>query len=436
MANLNRTLNLLMNGILVGTLTKHNTGMLSFRYTPSWLKTPGARPLSLSLPLIDQEYHGDVVHNFFDNLLPDNPEIRSRIQAKFHISTNQAFDLLAHIGQDCVGAIQMAEGTPLFHKQIDAEHVTKKTIARVLKNFKTAPLGMVSSEQDFRISIAGAQEKSAFLYYQKAWYRPSGATPTTHIFKLPIGFIEHQHIDLRDSCENEWLCTEIAKAFGLPVAQASIQQFDDVKTLVVERFDRQWSGDKKWLLRLPQEDLCQALGYSSHLKYESDGGPGILEIMQLLLGSQQATSDRELFFRTQIIFFLLAAIDGHAKNFSIFIKPLGAYCLTPLYDIMSAYPLLATRQLEKQKIKMAMALIGKNKHYHWHTIRRRHFISTALAAQFSTEKVETMLEELLSKVEPVIATVSAKLPRHFPQPIADAIFNGLRQAKELLVLSL
>jgi|SRR3989339_431751 len=428
-----QTLTLQMNGFLIGILTKYHHGGLSFRYDIKWLKQFGARPISLSLPLIDQEYTGDKVYNFFDNLLPDNPQIRARIQTKFHAPTNQPFDLLASIGKDCIGAIQLCSQPTPFKKKIEAKLLSKKNIADVLKNFSNSPLGMTDPQQDFRISIAGVQEKSAFLWYQKRWHRPLGSTPTSHIFKLPIGFLEHVQMDLRDSCENEWLCTEITKAFGLPIANAAIQSFGKIKTLMIERFDRQWSKNKKWLMRLPQEDLCQALGYSSNLKYESDGGPGILEIMKFLLGSSNPIADQELFFKSQILFFLLAAIDGHAKNFSVFIEPFGNYHLTPLYDIMSAYPLIAKHQLQKQKIKMAMALIGKNKHYHWHSIKRRHFISTAHAAKFSCEKAEEMLNTMLNQVEEVIAKVSRKLPAYFPTAIAQSIFNGMRNAKRQLI---
>ena len=101
-------------------------------------------------------------------------------------------------------------------------------------------------------------------------------------------------------------------------------------------------------MRLPQEDFCQALGINSGLKYESDGGVGIKEIMDFLNGSYNAKIDRINFFKTNFLFWVLGAIDGHAKNFSLFIEPEGKYRLTPLYDIMSAYPLIAKKQLQKQ----------------------------------------------------------------------------------------
>ncbi|MCC5014110.1 MULTISPECIES: type II toxin-antitoxin system HipA family toxin [unclassified Legionella] len=429
----NRILSILMNGILIGKLEKTTTGGLIFIYDQQWLNTPGARPISLSLPLTEQPFSGDIVYNFFDNLLPDNQQIRSRIQAKFHVAINQPFDLLASIGRDCVGAVQIIDGEiPAFKKEIKAEPLDEKTIAAILRGYQNNPLGMTDPTREFRISIAGAQEKSAFLYHQKKWCRPLEETPTSHIFKLPIGYIPHQNMDLRDSCENEWLCSHLAAAFGLPVAKCEILHFEETKVLVVERFDRKMSSDNAWIMRLPQEDICQVLGISPNLKYQSDGGAGISEIMQLLLGATNPIADRDMFYRAQVLFWLLAAIDGHAKNFSVFIEPQGKYHLTPLYDIMSAYPLIEKKQLQAQKIKMAMALRGKNTHYHWHSMQRRHFLDTAKAVNYSTERAETILDEMLERSDAVINEVAAKLPGDFPNEIAQPIFTGIHLATKKL----
>lgn len=428
-----RTLNILMNDIMIGKLEKGTRGELIFTYDQAWLNTSGARPISLSLPLINQPFVGDVVYNFFDNLLPDNPQIRARIQTTFHAATNQPFDLLASIGRECVGAVQIIEDTiPSLKKEINFEPLSEKEIASLLRGYKNYPLGMRDSADEFRISIAGAQEKTAFLYHAGKWCRPLRETPTSHIFKLPIGFIQHQQMDLSDSCENEWLCSQITKAFGLPVAKCEILNFENVKALVIERFDRKLASDNTWIMRLPQEDMCQALGFSPNLKYQSDGGPGINEIMKLLLGSTTPTLDRDMFYRSQVLFWLLAAIDGHAKNFSVFIEPEGKYRLTPLYDIMSAYPLITTKQLQTQKVKMAMALKGKNHHYHWHNIQRRHFLETAKAANYSPENAEIILDEILQQVDSVIEQVSAILPKEFPNKISQPIFNGMQLVKKKL----
>ena len=154
--------------------------------------------------------------------------------------------------------------------------------------------------------------------------------------------------------------------------------------------------------------------------------------MHLLLGSKNAIDDRDNFFRAQVLFWLLAAIDGHAKNFSLFIEPAGHYRLTPLYDIMSAHPLLANKQLQKQKIKMAMALKGKNTHYSWHQCQRRHFMHTAKVANYSVKSAEYILDSMLEATDKVIAQVATTLPKQFPEHIAGPIFDGMLSMREKL----
>ena len=422
-----------MNGIEVGTLFRDGRGAMSFQYLVSWLNRPGARAISLSLPLTSKKQESTAVYNFFNNLLPDSDIIITRMQQRFQIATSHPFDLLAVIGRDCVGAIQLYPEdihlSPI--NEVHAEPLDENMIAKLLAGYRTSPLGM-DKTHDFRISIAGAQEKTALLWYQGKWQRPLGSTPTSHIFKLPIGMIEQNNIDLSESCENEWLCLQIAKAFGFDVATTELATFNDTKALVVERFDRRWSSNNQWLMRLPQEDMCQALGYSPALKYESHGGPGIAEIMKLLLGSRLSAKDRETFFRSQILYWLLAAIDGHAKNFSIFIEPNTSFVMTPLYDVISVYPIFKAKGIAPQKAKLAMALQGKNKQYLWSKIQPRHFQSTAQHVGFSSEQAGLLLQEMAMQTAGVIHSVGQQLPPNFPSHISDSIFEGLeKQASKI-----
>lgn len=420
-----KTLTVAMNGDVVGTLYRDGSGAMSFQYAHEWLSEPGSRAISLSLPLQHSRIKGKDVFNFFSNLLPDSEAIIARMQARFQIETAHPFDLLASVGRDCVGAIQLyppGNGIPSV-LEMQAEPLDELQIAALLEGYQTAPLGMEEGA-DFRISLAGAQEKTALLWYQDRWQRPLGSTPTSHIFKLPIGRIEQNNIDLSESCENEWLCLRIAKAFGFPVAHAELTTFGQKKVLIVERFDRRWSRDG-WLMRLPQEDFCQALGVAPALKYESHGGPGIADAMKLLLGSRLATPDREMFFKSQILFWMLAAIDGHGKNFSVFIEPESSFRLTPLYDVMSAFPIFGAASIPRKKAKMAMALQGKNRQYHFSLIQPRHFISTAAHVGFSPDMARRLMQEMANQTEDIIATVAVELPVDFPEHISKAIFEGL-----------
>ena len=424
-----------MNGEAVGRLTSTSTGQLQFAYEETWLLSEISRPISLSLPLTSQPYRGDVVENFLENLLPDAQSIKNRIQTRFRAKSNRSFDLLWHIGRDCVGAIQLLpEGQRVDTvRTIHAELLTDSQIAHIIHNYKSAPLGMDDDDDDFRISIAGAQEKTALLKQGDKWYRPLGTTPTSHIFKLPIGHIRNGRFDMSDSVENEWLCHLILKTYSIPTAEAEIGIFENAKALIVKRFERRWSNDNSWLIRLPQEDLCQALNIPPAIKYENKGGPGIEEIMSLLAGSESPLEDRYTFFKTQILFWLLAAIDGHAKNFSIFLLPGGGYKLTPIYDVLSAHHLAANGQIMQQHLKMAMSARGKSRHYNWDRILPRHWFSTATICRFSLDQVTKIIEELIGSLDATIEQVGSQLPTNFPSRVSEPIFSGMLTARDIFV---
>jgi serine/threonine-protein kinase HipA len=418
-----------MNGERVGRLERSAGGELRFTYAKDWIESEAAIPISLRMPLSPDPYSGDVVTHYFDNLLPDSVEIRRRMQTVLGTASTQPFDLLEGAGADCTGALQLLTTPELPDvRRVSSTPISDAEIARLLRDYRRRPLGM-SSDGDFRISLAGAQEKTALLRRGGAWHLPHGATPTTPVLKLPIGSVPGSGIDLADSVEIEWLCLEIAAALSLPTARAEIAHFEDVKVLVVERFDRRWSDDGSWLIRLPQEDFCQALGVPSALKYEADGGPGIAAIMEVLLQSLEPDEDRRSFFRACMLFWMLAAIDGHAKNFSVSLRAGGRFRLTPLYDIMSAYPLVARRALERRELKMAMAVMGKSRHYRWSEIQARHWLSTARVCRLPASEVHTAFELFCSNFETTVEQVAARLPAGFPDGVADPIFEGLRAAQ-------
>ena len=428
-----------MNGYRVGTFAKATSGAHHFQYHESWLAQPGSRPISLSMPLRHQPYRGDEAYNFFDNLLPDNTEVRNRVVARYQAASTQPFDLLSCIGQDSVGALQLVtEGHDVPDvRRIDYKALSDDELEQILTSYKSGiPLGMVREQEEFRISIAGAQEKTALLYLDGRWYLPLNATPTTHIIKLPIGKIEsHSYsIDLSQSVENEYICTLIAKEFGLPVPHCFMMQVGQVKALAVERFDRRYATDRSWIMRLPQEDFCQVLNVPSARKYESHGGPGITEIMTILLGSATPEQDRYLFMKSQVLFWLLAATDGHAKNFSVFIEPEGRFRLTPFYDILSVYPVFGGRGLNRRDAKLAMGLASsKGKKYAIEQIFPRHFFQTAKAVGFERSAMEEILTELANSVDDVIECVTQQLPAGFPDAISSAILEGLKARSARLI---
>jgi serine/threonine-protein kinase HipA len=419
-------LGVFMNGIEVGTLKREPSGALSFSYDQSWLERENPFPISRHFILRDEPYVGRAVRDYFDNLLPDDARIRERIAAVTNAEGTQSFDLLAAVGRDCVGALQFyPQGqVPGPVKPVEGESLSESGIAELIRSLRVNPLG-ISTEQDFRISLAGAQTKTALLQQEGQWLRPKGPTPTTHIFKPNIGQIP-EGPDMSLSVENEWLCLRIVKSFDVPAAVAEIKEFDGMKVLVVERFDRRWSGEK--LFRLPQEDMCQALGFGPERKYEAEGGPGIREILSLLNESDQRDEDRRLFMKSQLVFWLIAAIDGHAKNFSAFIRPSG-FVLTPLYDVMSADPHINPKTLPRQKINLAMA-VGSSRHYKIQEIFPRHWVQTAKDTKFAG--MEGLMAEVVVAAPKVIENVASKLPKGFPKEVSERIFEGMTaRAKKL-----
>jgi serine/threonine-protein kinase HipA len=427
-----------MNGERVGVWSFTARGAQEFAYDTDWLANETRRPVSLSMPLRppQEPYRGEIVEAFFDNLLPDNRRIRERLQRRFQTPSTDAFDLLSEVGRDCVGALQLLppDASAPNVRKITSEPLTPAGIEKLLSATLDPALGQPLNETDeaFRISIAGAQEKTALLWHDKRWHVPLGTTPTTHIFKLPIG-IANQGIDLSTSVENEWLCAQIVREFGLRVAHCEMAQFGRHKVLVVERFDRRLSANERWWIRIPQEDFCQATGTPAALKYESDGGPGIRRIADILLASIQAETDRSDFLRAQLVFWLLCASDGHAKNFSVTLEAGGNFRLTPLYDVLSAYPVLGNRagELSPKKVRMAMAVEGTSRHYRWNDIQRRHWIETAKRCGMQ-DQVESLIDEVVGKVPTVLSSVGKLVPKNFPASVADRILAGIEASARRL----
>lgn len=426
-------LRVLLNNRHVGSLIKEPNGSIEFRYDQNWLDWEHAFPVSLSLPLREDAYRGAPVAAVFENLLPDAEALRRRVAEKVGAAGTDAYSMLAAIGGDCVGAMQFLpddiEGD-VTDFAIHGHSVDNDEIERLLKNLKQAPLGL-DRDDDFRISVAGAQEKTALLWHEGGWQKPYGTTPTTHILKTQIGQLPNG-IDLSNSVENEYYCLKLAEAFGLPVNQALIETFGETKALVIERFDRRWAKDGR-LLRLPQEDCCQALSIPPTRKYQSDGGPGMADILNLLKGSDDPTGDQKLILKAQIFFWLIGATDGHAKNFSIALRPGGRYSLTPLYDILTAQPSLASHQITRKQMKLAMS-VGTNNHYRVYEIHGRHFLQTGKKARIPEALVRAAIEEIAASANEAIKQVESRLPKGFPEEIHTAVKAAVLERVNALAL--
>ncbi|OWQ93801.1 toxin HipA [Roseateles aquatilis] len=420
-------LHLWMNGQAVGVWTQQRSGLSSLVYERSWMDSPQGRPLSLSLRF-DSDPRSETVVNYFENLLPDSAHIRRRIRQRFLTPTDRAFDLLKAIGRDCVGALQILPPGmgPDGWNHIESEPLVDSDVARILAAVTSPSVLGHQDDEEFRISIAGAQEKTALLRIDGRWHRPRGATPTTHILKLPQGLVGNMRADMTASVENEWLCAQLLHVLGFPVAKTEIGTFGDMKALVVERFDRQWQGDRDpWILRLPQEDFCQAMGLAPERKYQSDGGPTMQDCLQRLLLSERQ-GDASVFASAQFVFWLLAATDGHSKNFSIQHLRGGRYAMTPLYDVLSVWPIIGigSNQIAYKQAKLAMGIKSRNMHDRLSEIHARHWLG--LARQAGGDTWARMID-MARRIPEAFDAVERLLPAGFPETTWRPIASGTRR---------
>jgi len=426
-------LNVFVNNRLAGRLLKAAAGAVAFQYDRTWLAWENGFPISLSLPLRDSAHTGAAAIAVFDNLLPDSPTVRRRVAERTGAQGSDSFSLLERIGRDCVGAMQFLPDDVAIDglAPIEGEPIGEGEIERVLADLPRAPLG-IDLEHKFRISVAGAQEKTALLFHAGQWLRPLGTTPTTHILKPQLGEVPTAFgtMDMANSVENEHYCLKLMAGFGLPVAKTEIATFGARKVLVVERFDRRWRNGMQ-LLRLPQEDCCQALGVPSTQKYQSHGGPAAADILKLLGGGDDPLDDQAAFLKSQIVFWLIGATDGHAKNFSIFLRPGGRYALTPLYNVLSTQPLFDAQPIPHSKFKLAMSA-GAGRKYRILDITGRHFVETAKEAGIGPTIIDRVLTEIVRDAATAPQSALAMMPDKFPAAIHDSIVTALGERLRLL----
>ena len=431
-------LNVLLNNRLVGRLERETSGAIQFQYDKSWLERDNNLTVSHSLPLRTTAYRGAPVVAVFENLLPDNERVRLRLAERTGAEGTDAYSLLERIGKDCVGALQFLpdDMTADASSRVKGEPISDREIETLLDNLDLAPLG-IDTEHEFRISVAGAQEKTALLFHEGQWKRPIGTTPTTHILKPQIGTIPTATgtIDLSNSVDNEHYCLKLMGAFGLSTAKTEIATFGKRRVLVVERFDRRWLSDGQ-LLRLPQEDCCQALGIPPSRKYQStveghENGPSAVDIMTLLQDGDRPLEDKAAFLKSLIVFWLIGATDGHGKNFSIFLRPGGGFRLTPFYDVLSAQPAFDQKQIPHNKYKLAMS-VGNSRHYKILNIRGRHFAETAKDAGLGPTTVNNVFEEILSLADTAPDTTLDQMPKGFATEIHQSLKAAIHARIPLL----
>jgi serine/threonine-protein kinase HipA len=344
----------LLGGQIVGRVHSRAGGRLSFTYEPLWREADDSYPLSLSMPLAAREHDHNTISAFLWGLLPDSEQVLDRWARKFQVSPRNVFALISHVGEDCAGAVQFVTAERLATIQSGGadriDWLTEENIAERLRALREDQAAWRLPSDTGQFSLAGAQPKTALLLENNRWGIPSGRIPTTHILKPPTGqFSGH--------AENEHICLALARACGLPAAFSRLMRFGDEIAIVVERYDRLASGNE--IIRVHQEDTCQALGIMPTRKYQNEGGPGIKDIVELLRTYSSARDeDVKTFIHAAGFNWLVGGSDAHAKNYSVLLTGGPRVRLAPLYDVASVLPY---GQFDAHKIKLAMKIGGKYK---------------------------------------------------------------------------
>jgi serine/threonine-protein kinase HipA len=342
----------LLSNRVVGRVIQNDRGKLSFTYDEAWRDTRGSYPLSLSMPFAALEHRHDEISAYIWGLLPDNERVLDRWAKKFQVSARNPFALIANVGEDCAGAVQFVRPERL-DAVIDCEGgdiawLGEAEIAARIRQLREDQSAWRLPADTGQFSLAGAQPKTALLLQNGQWGVPSGRTPTTHILKPPSA-------DFDGHAENEHFCLAVARALGLPVATSTVMRFEDEVVFVVDRYDRQ--ATEGGVIRIHQEDMCQALGVPPTHKYENEGGPGVAQIVHLLRENSGAPGeDVQTFIDAVSLSWLIGGTDAHAKNYSILIGAAGRVRLAPFYDVASILPY---NDFDPMRAKLAMKLGGK-----------------------------------------------------------------------------
>lgn len=350
-------LTVLLDGVPMGQVRRDRRQRLRFVYEPSWRAREGAVPLSLSMPLAASEHDHAVIEAFLWGLLPENQKVLERWGRRFQVSPRNPFALLSHVGEDCAGAAQFVVPERLARltkrRDGDVTWLTEGAVAERLRLLRADHSSGRLAGDTGQFSLAGAQAKTALFFEKGRWGVPSGRAPTTHILKPPIPGLEG-HV------ENEHLCLALARELGLPAANSRVMTFEDEIAIVVERYDRlrlpAGGGKRASLVRIHQEDLCQALGLPPTRKYQNEGGPAPEAIATLLrTHSNRPVEDVTTFVDALIFNWLVAGTDAHAKNYSVLLAAGGQARLAPLYDLASALPYPS---IDQRRLKLAMKIGG------------------------------------------------------------------------------
>jgi serine/threonine-protein kinase HipA len=343
-------LNVFLDSDRVGEIERRGPARYRFTYSGDFQKRhqPGDVVLSASLPVQAQPFAPSATAPFFEGLLPEGG-IRAAIARSFHVSEEDGFGLLKALGADCAGAVAVLSpgAQPVSPIAGKFRRLSSKQLKELIEDLPRHPLGVDSKGDGVRLSLGGIQHKLVLAGgWRRGFSQPLEGAPSSCLLKPEFG----QYPDL---VANEAFCMRVTSSVGLRAASVEAMELGSTQCLYVERFDRE-VDELGFITRIHQEDICQALGISPVAKYEDNGGPSVVRIVELLRALKGPYMARDIndFLHAVLVNFLLGNSDAHGKNFALLYEPDSGIRLAPLYDVVSTavYPDVTDR--------MAMAIGG------------------------------------------------------------------------------
>jgi len=402
----------LLGGREIGRVHQEAKARLTFTYDRAWRAADEAYPLSLSMPLAAAEHGPGVVEPFLWGLLPDNERVLDRWARKFQVSARNPFALIANVGEDCAGAVQFVRPERVDEVQSGAadkvDWLDETDIAERLRALREDHAAWRLPRDTGQFSLAGAQPKTALLFDNGRWGIPSGRLPTTHILKPPTG-----HFD--GHAENEHVCLALSHALGMPAANSRVARFGEEIAIVVERYDRIRLGNE--IVRVHQEDICQALAVSPTRKYQNEGGPSVAAIVELLrTQSSERADDTDTFIDAVGFNWLIAGTDAHAKNYSLLLSSGPRVRLAPLYDVASILPY---DDFDMRKIKMSMKVGAE---YRLQDVGLRQWRKLAQEVHIDEARLIDRVAAMAAQLPDAIADIRVAVQRDgLDQPVVERL---------------
>jgi serine/threonine-protein kinase HipA len=393
-------LDVYLNETLVGELQQEG-GELAFRYAPGYLNVPAPLPLSRHLPLGSEEFSDAATRAFFANLLPEGG-MREQVARALGLSPGNVFGLLEALGGDCAGAVSVVRPGELPKRQSSYKRLGSVELEARLAELPAHPL--LAGEEGVRLSLAGAQNKLPIYFDGHDFHLPQGSAPSSHILKTAIPHLE-------DTVLNEVFCMNLAARLALNVPEATVIRSGNARVYMVARYDRQRTEDGG-LLRLHQEDFCQALGIPPELKYEKEGGPGFAGCFELVREwSSEPLADVAALLRWALFNFLIGNADAHGKNLA-FLYAAGSVRLTPFYDLLSTA--VYERRVDN-KFAMKMGSQKDPRYLSGHNLER-----FATEIKVGLRVVKAQLRELSDRMKAEVPPLAEEYRRSYASPVIIA----------------